>query len=515
MYIKYVEGTGMDGMIGRSLGKYQIIEPLGEGGMATVYKAFDPSLERYVAIKIIRAVNQIDSDFLIRFQREARALAKLDHPYILKVLDYGEENGVPYLVMPYVSHGTLKQYTRTRLPYDKAIEIIIPIAEALSYAHKRKIIHRDIKPANILFGESGEPILSDFGIAKMLDAGEQTQLTGTGFGIGTPAYMAPEQWNGAADDRTDIYALGIVLYELITGRCPFQADTPAAILIKQVQDPLPRPRIFISELPESVEALLFKALAKDPTLRFQSMQEFIQGMHGVLNGKTISYALPTQVHLDPNATQIAGKPTVVSQPVKPYVNEKTKNRKWLPLAIGGGALLVVACIVIALVIGISKFDLFNRNEPTSVVQNESEIPTQLPVLNEPTPSGLSTTPSIAQTALTEVILPTNTPQSIDVIEELPGDIPVFTPNNGDVTKTTAEGTLMISYSTSEESEMVDAFFKDKLANSGWELISTSEMAAQNMIMYAYVKDTRNVVVYIMPNQDNKTFIQIIVGEDGG
>ncbi len=130
--------------------------------MASVYKAFDPSLERYVAIKIIRAMNQIDSDFLIRFKGEARALAKLDHPYILKVLDYGEENDLPYLVMPYVAHGTLKQYINKRIGYQKALEIILPIAEALSYAHNRKIIHRDIKPANILFGESEEPILSDF-----------------------------------------------------------------------------------------------------------------------------------------------------------------------------------------------------------------------------------------------------------------------------------------------------------------------------------------------------------------
>jgi len=416
----------MDGMIGRNLGKYQIVEPLGEGGMATVYKAFDPSLERYVAIKIIRAVNQIDSDFLIRFQREARALAKLDHPYILKVLDYGEENGIPYLVMPYVAHGTLKQYTRTRLQYERAIEIILPIAEALSYAHKRKIIHRDIKPANILFGESGEPILSDFGIAKILDAGEQTQLTGTGFGIGTPAYMAPEQWNGVADERTDIYALGIVLYELITGRCPFQADTPAAILIKQVQDPLPRPRTFTPDLPENVEALLFKALSKDPALRFQTMQEFIQGMNAVLQGKTVSYALPTQVHIDPDATRIAGKPTTLSQPIKSVENEKPSKPKWLPLAIGGGALLVIGCLIVILVISLKNLDIFNRGEPTNVAEIGTQSSTEQLVQNEQkqnTSESNLTQPLITET---EVIQVTSTPQSIDTIENLPNDIPVFT-----------------------------------------------------------------------------------------
>ncbi|MDO9086959.1 MAG: serine/threonine-protein kinase [Anaerolineaceae bacterium] len=505
----------MDGMIGRSLGKYQIVEPLGEGGMATVYKAFDPSLERYVAIKIIRAGNQIGSDFLIRFQREARALAKLDHPYILKVLDYGEENGVPYLVMPYVAHGTLKQYTRTRLPFEKAIEITIPIAEALSYAHKRKIIHRDIKPANILFGESGEPILSDFGIAKMLDAGEQTQLTVTGFGIGTPSYMAPEQWNGIADERTDIYALGIVLYELITGRCPFQADTPAAILIKQVQDPLPRPRTFTSDLPETVEALLFKALAKDPAMRFQTMLEFIQGMNAVLQGKTVSYALPTQVHIDPDATRIAGKPTTLSQPFKSVENEKPSKPKWLPLAIGGGALLVIGCLIVILVISLNNFDLFNRGEPTNVAEISTQSSTEQLVQNEQiqnTSESNLTQPLFTET---EVIQVTSTPQSIDTIENLPNDIPVFIPNNGDITTTSVDGALMFSYTTNEDNSLVETFFSEEMINLNWELISTSEMSAQKMVMYAFDKDPRNVVIYVIADQNNRTFIQIMIADDGG
>lgn len=185
----------------------------------------------------------------------------------------------------------------------------------------------------------------------------------------------------------------------------------------------------------------------------------------------------------------------------------------MPWAIGGGVLLVVACIVIALVIGISKFDIFNQSEPTSVVQNNPEITTQQLVKNEPTLSGLSTTPAIAQTAPTEVIFPTNTPQSIDVIEELPGDIPVFIPNNGDVTKTTAEGTLMISYSTSQESEKVTTFFTEEMKKQNWNLISTSEMSAQNMVMYAYEKDTRSVVVYLMLDQNNQTYIQIMIADD--
>ena len=519
----------MDKMIGKSLGKYQIIEPLGEGGMATVYKAYDPSLERYVAIKIIRTSGEVDPNFLIRFQREARALAKMDHPYILKVLDFGEENGMPYLVMPYVAHGTLKQYTRTRMPYDKAIGIILPVADALSYAHKRKIIHRDIKPANILFGESGEPILSDFGIAKILDAEEQIQLTGTGLGIGTPAYMAPEQWNGIADERTDIYALGIVLYELITGCTPYQADTPAAILLKQVQDPLPRPRIFVPDLPDDVEAIIFKALAKDPTVRFQTMQDFIRAMNAVLQGKTVNFILPPVVPDQNAVTQVSARPTTIgatpfsgSQIPQQIGSEQKPNRKLLPWMIGGGVILIVACISIILVFGFLKADPLKLKKPTITVNNVAQVQITLTTPNvgqssQTTPQSQPQTQTQSQNqpepTSTSEPLPTKTLASVTTIENMPADIPVFTPNNGDVTTTTQEGTLMFSYSTFEEASIVETFFVDKMKNDNWEVVSTSQMTAQNAVMYAYSKDTRTAMVYVMGNQNDRTFIQIIVANE--
>ncbi len=502
-------------MIGQSLGKYQIIEKLGEGGMATVYKAYDPSLERYVAIKVIRAMNQIDSDFLIRFQREARALAKLDHPYILKVLDYGEEGGIPYLVMPFVAYGTLKQYINKRIGFKKAIEIIIPIAEALGYAHKRKIIHRDIKPANILFGESGEPILSDFGIAKMLDAGEQTQLTGTGLGIGTPAYMAPEQWNGVVDERTDIYALGIVLYELITGRCPFQADTPAAILIKQVQDPLPRPRNFIPDLPENVETLLFKALAKDAKLRFQNMQDFIEAMNAVLHGRPVEYALPTQLHIPVAETQISSQKIPENQSIIQKGGKEDNRKKWLPLIIGGGALLVVGCVILILILSLSKLDPFKGKEPT-IIAGIGSTPIST-TMDQNRPLEITEPPMQAtmapQATSTEMIVATKTLSSVDKIENLPEDIPVFTPNNGDVTITTAEGSLMFSYSTNENRETVMSFFENEMVTSNWELVSTSEMAAQGASMKAFMKGDRTTVITVSSYQEDQTYIQLIIANE--
>ena len=266
----------MEDLIGKDLGKFHVIEPLGQGGMASVFKAFDTTLERFVAIKIIRADidSGTDSEFLKRFQREARALAQLDHPYILKVLDYGDQDGLPYLVMPFLQGGTLKEKMGQPMPYQEAAALVAPIARALEYAHKQKIIHRDVKPANILISQSGEPILSDFGIAKILEKSGSTQLTGAGVGIGTPDYMAPEQWTGTADPRTDIYSLGVVFYQMVTGRLPFSADTPAAVLIKHLRDPLPRPKTFVPYLPDVVEQILFKALAKEPDSRFQTMGEF-------------------------------------------------------------------------------------------------------------------------------------------------------------------------------------------------------------------------------------------------
>ena len=266
----------MPNLVGQDLGRYHITEQLGEGGMATVYKAFDARLERNVALKIIRTdvSGGEGGDMLKRFEREAKALAQLTHPNIVHIDDYGEQAGMPYVVMDYLPGGTLKQKLGRPMPYDEAARWLAPIARALEYAHQQKIIHRDVKPANILLTQSGAPMLTDFGIAKILESKDHTELTGTGVGLGTPDYMAPEQWFGKAEARTDIYALGIVFYELVTGRRPFSADTPAAVLIKHVNDPLPDPRQYVGDIPGRVEQVLLKALAKNVEDRYQTMGEF-------------------------------------------------------------------------------------------------------------------------------------------------------------------------------------------------------------------------------------------------
>ncbi len=294
----------MSNLIGQSLGRYHILEQLGEGGMATVYKAYDTRLEREVAVKIIRhgafpptAIEHI----LKRFEREARVLASLTHPNIVKVLDSGEQDGIPYLVMEFVPSGTLKEFLNRKpaqpIPWETAARLLAPIARALQYAHQHpaKIVHRDVKPSNILITKSGLPMLSDFGIAKILENEETVELTSTGTGIGTPEYMAPEQGiNKAVDHRADIYALGTIFYEMVAGRKPYQADTPLAVMMMKSIEPLPRPSKFVPGLPEIIERILFKALAKDPDDRYANMSEFADALEKVAEGRlTHSSAPPT------------------------------------------------------------------------------------------------------------------------------------------------------------------------------------------------------------------------------
>jgi len=274
----------MADLTGQTVGRYHIVEQLGMGGMAVVYKAFDLRLERDVAIKFIRT-ERIPPDelerMLARFEREGKALARLEHTHIIRIFDYGEHEGAPYLVMNYLPGGTLKQYTQHPMNYKDAVRLLLPIARALDYAHQQGVVHRDVKPANILISRQGEPMLSDFGIARILES-EGTTLTGTGVGIGTPEYMAPEQWNGQFGLSVDIYAFGVVLYELITGHVPFQADTPIAILVKVMKDPLPRPSSYVPGLPDEVEKVLFKALAREVEDRYASMGEMIKAMDRLL-----------------------------------------------------------------------------------------------------------------------------------------------------------------------------------------------------------------------------------------
>lgn len=368
----------MSELLGQYVGRYHIVEKLGSGGMATVYKAFDSRLERDVAIKFIRPDVVRDEMFLKRFEREAKALARLSSPNIVKVLDYGEHEGMPYLVMEYIRGDTLKSRLGMPIPWREAARLLLPAAEALDYTHKQNIIHRDVKPSNFLVSDSGHLMLSDFGIAKMLDTPDAVQLTGTGVGIGTPEYMAPEQGLGQSiDQRADVYSLGIVFYEMVTGRKPYSADTPMAVMYKQISDPLPSPRQFVPGLPAFVEKVLFKALAKKPEDRYQDMAAFAKALQDMTETpaptddvgtrvavpdtqqmQTRLYESPSQPAPSQPYQAAASQAESWSQPAAPVSQPvarpaaPSQKKKSTPLWITCGVIfVVVACIIIVAVTG--------------------------------------------------------------------------------------------------------------------------------------------------------------------
>ncbi len=267
---------------GQTLGKYRVLDQLGRGGMAQVYRAYHPQLDRYVAIKVLRSDLVEEEEFLARFRREARAVAGLRHPNIVNVFDFDVQNDQFFMVMELLEGDTLKVYLNSyrtrgqRIPLGDIIRILLDVLEGLGYAHKEGITHRDIKPANILLTKRGQAVVTDFGIAQIVGG---TQYTVSGALMGTLNYMAPEQGlEGRGDSRSDLYSLGIVFYEMLTGRTPFDADTPLAILLKHLNDPLPLPRKIEPSIPESLERVVLKVLAKQPDDRYQAADEMAQAL---------------------------------------------------------------------------------------------------------------------------------------------------------------------------------------------------------------------------------------------
>lgn len=260
------------GLEGTTLGQYEIIRKLGEGGMATVYLARQPSIGRLVAIKVLPPHFMHDSTFMQRFEHEVRIAADLQHPRVLPIYDYGELEGRPYIVMAYLGGGSLADRIREgSIPLEDTVKIIDQIAEGLDHAHARGVVHRDFKPSNVLLDEHGNAYLADFGIAKISES--TVNLTGTGI-VGTPAYMAPEMGSeGVVAPSVDVYALGITLYQMLTGRCPYSGETPLSVLMAHVTAPIPDVRAERPDLPDGIARVLERALAKKPQDRYASAGE--------------------------------------------------------------------------------------------------------------------------------------------------------------------------------------------------------------------------------------------------
>ena len=328
----------MDDMIGKQLGSYQIVDELGRGGMAVVYRAFQPSLNRHVAIKVLPPHLGFDQEFVERFQREALASAKLRHPNIVVIHDVGHQQGIYFIVMELLEGHTLKQIIEQEgaLSVERANRIVEQLAAALDYAHQQGLVHRDVKPANIFIGKDDHVTLTDFGIAKA--ASEAQQLTRTGMLMGTPEYMSPEQAEGeGVDYRTDLYALGIVLYQLLVGQVPFRGTTPHAILHAVIYEAPAPLRQLRQDLSPAIEAVVLQAIDKRPERRYQSGAELAEA----LADASASQAQPLIVPVHP------APPVVV--PRTSGEAEKPK-RPILWIAVAMAAILCVLSAVFAIMI---------------------------------------------------------------------------------------------------------------------------------------------------------------------
>jgi serine/threonine protein kinase len=365
-------------IVGENVGPYRIIEQLGQGGMATVFKAYHASLDRYVAIKVLHQAFNNDDTFIGRFEREAKVVARLEHPHIVPVYDYAEHETRPYLVMKYIEGDTLKaRLNKGPLDSTEIEQVVDSVGSALAYAHKQGILHRDIKPSNVLLSTEGVMYLADFGLARIAQAGEST-LSSDSI-MGTPQYISPEQAMGKKDldAGTDIYSFGVMLYEMVVGQVPFSADTPFSIIHDHIYSPLPMPKDINPDVPEPVQRVLLKTLSKERSDRYETVEELIRAFKKAW----IESGVPmqgTSITMKPAAIKGEAKSPKVETAAKTEIAKSPapkRNSKWIWI---GGGLAVILCCAVGLV-------TFRENirsmiaPPTVVIESTAVEATTLPV----------------------------------------------------------------------------------------------------------------------------------------
>lgn len=444
----------MEELIGKELGQYRIEEKIGQGAMASVFKAYQPSLERYVAIKVLppyfAAKNPV---FSKRFKREAKSVARLHHPNILPVYDYGIDRDYSYIVMRYVEGAQTLAHLMYQSSNDaQKFDVVLQVARALAQAHENGVIHRDVTPSNVLM-DKGWALLSDFGLAKFSEPA--TRLTGVGKGIGTPAYMSPEQARGGAiDHRTDIYALGVILYEILTKAIPHDADTSLSILLKRTTEPPPSPRTINPDISKRMEQVVMRAMASKPDHRFETADQFAEALKAAMVEPYVrkSSAGGPGKRTNPLGEEAGSTRKIQSALLVEQVQQVAARLSiWTTGAVSAG-------LVVLAVWGTSAFGSFaSQSTPTQTIAlaasgvtststatpvptssptstatptetpppSSTPIPTDTPILSTPTPFLLVVTATATSTPIPTIqptavpISSTNTPTTVPTITPTP------------------------------------------------------------------------------------------------
>ena len=370
--------------VGRELGGYRITEPVSKGNMAEVYKALQASVDRVVAIKIISPLLADDPQFVARFRQEARIVAALEHPHILPVIDFGEENGTLYLVTRYLNGGTLHNLIRKGpMAPEMALRYLVDIADAIDYAHSQGVVHRDIKPKNVLLDAQSNPFIADFGLAKLVTA---STLTRTGLGmIGTPHYMSPEQCSGQpAEKRSDIYSLGIMLYEMLTGEVPYNADSVVQVVMMQIHAPTPNLAKRRPELSGMLDDVLARVLAKKPADRYATGRDFTVAMARAIGQSVTPVAVPR-----PLRRPLAGKAPVAGGP-SPAKAPAAVSSPFRWLMTGAAGVILAALLGFGIFFGVGRRPVPTpTTTETLAAATQPAVPTVSPL---PPPTDTATAP---------------------------------------------------------------------------------------------------------------------------
>ena len=432
----------------QTIGRYKIEKELGRGGMAVVYLARDPLIKRQVAVKVLLPQLTLEPKLLARFQREAQVIAAIEHPFIVPIYDFGEHNGQPFIVMRYMDGGDLSaRLKQGALSITEITSLIERIGAALDQAHKQGVIHRDLKPGNILFDQYNHPFLSDFGIARLLESNHT--LTGTGGLIGTPAYMSPEQVHGdeEVDHRSDIYALGCIVFEALTGQTPYKAETPAELMMKHVLSPVPRILKVKSDLPPGSETIISQAMAKDREQRYSTAKSLAVDLAKVLQEFALS---------KPNEQTESDVPTPAT--TQPASRRLMGGKIYL---IGGGLLLLIIGIGAVIFSGLNA----TTTDPTPIQEVAGEISGEGTVETTSDQGDDAGVAVSAQDTPTVTPQPTATPTPVPTSTSQP---PTHTPVPTSTPTSTATATSqlpphieIVSVSATLDGEMLEATFQLK------------------------------------------------------